>query len=59
MIDAKIENHYPDMDAVTVTVGDIKVHISRDEDGDTHVAVIAPETRTDLVLGQEGETQKV
>ena len=58
-LDAKVENFHPDVDAINVTIGDIKVNISRDEHGDTHVAVVAPETRTDLVLGQEGETQKV
>jgi hypothetical protein len=58
LLDAEIENFYPDVDAINVTVGDLAVNISRDEHGDTHVAVIAPETRTDLVLGQEGETQK-
>jgi hypothetical protein len=59
ILDAKVENFYPDVDAINVTVGDINVNVSRDEHGDTHVAVVAPETRTDLVLGQEGETQKV
>ena len=59
ILDAKVENFFPDADGINVTIGDITVHVSRDEHGDTHLAIVAPETRTDLVLGQESETQSV
>lgn len=60
-IDAKVENFAPDMDAVNVTIGDIRIVVERNENGETEITVHNTEegTHTDLILGQEGETQRV
>ena len=58
LLDANVSN-FPETNGIHVTVSDVTVHVHRDKHGDVHVAVAAPETREDLVLGKEGSTQRV
>jgi len=60
-LDAAVENFAPDMDVIHVTIGDIRIVVERNENGETEITVHNTEegTHLDLVLGQEGETQRV
>lgn len=61
-LDARVENFAPDMDVFHITVGDVRVVVERNEDGQVEVTVSDLEKgggHTYFVLGQEGETQKV
>ena len=54
----RVDNKYPDMDQIDVIVGpneDVHVVVSRDEDGEVHVAVINNATSVDAsyILGEE------
>ena len=58
-IDAKVENFAPDMDCLTITIGDWKVTVERDDAGS--VSVIVHDTqegsRAFYTLGETDETQ--
>ena len=62
MNDIFINNYYPDHDAIHIEDTDDKwgVTISRSEDGEVSVTVVDKEehTRVDLILGQDGLTQR-
>lgn len=61
MVDAKVENLAPDMDCIVITVGDWKITVDREFHGPVYVTIEDTEegSETRLILGQEGETQKL
>lgn len=61
MIDAIVKNYAPDSDMIQVTIDDWIVTIARNEDGETEVCVLddLEGSETTLILGQEGESQKL
>jgi len=58
MPDCDVKNHFPDMDQVTITIGDWTVNVWRDENMETHVNVTdcAEGASVDYILGKEDET---
>ena len=59
--DAVIQNYAPDMDLVAVYIGVWKVSVSRDENEKVSITVedTFEGSETVVVLGEEGETQRV
>lgn len=59
--DAVIKNYAPDMDLVAVYIGVWKVSVSRDENEKVSITVedTFEVSETVVVLGEEGETQRV
>jgi hypothetical protein len=59
--DAVIQNYAPDMDLVAVYIGVWKVSVSRDENEKVSITVedTFEVSETVVVLGEEGETQRV
>lgn len=61
MTDAIVKNFAPDSDMIQITIGDWIVTVARNENGETEVCVLddLEGSETTLILGQEGESQKL
>jgi len=58
--DITVENYYPDSDTITITQTNWHISVWRDSYGEIHINVVdnTDNTQMDLILGQEGYTQK-
>lgn len=61
MSDATIKNFAPNMDCIIISVGEWKITVERDLDNEIYIAVedTVEGSETRMILGQEGETQKL
>jgi hypothetical protein len=56
-----IKNFAPNMDCIIISVGEWKITVERDLDNEIYIAVedTVEGSETRMILGQEGETQKL
>ena len=60
-IDAIVKNYAPDMDAITITIGDWKIIVEKDYFADIKVSVLdtLEGSKAIYTLGEQGETHKL